>query len=1066
MSYNIDECSGKHACPGECINAAGSYQCQCQTPGYRPSSVPTFCEDVDECAENKGGCQDVCVNKWGTYKCRCEQRGLRLAKDNHSCEDVDECKRYKTKVCRHGVCSNTDGSFVCTCKAGFSTATDRSACIDVDECEENNGGCQQVCNNTMGSFHCGCHHGYVLDKSKVMCSDVDECVSDADLCEDTCVNTPGGFTCICTRLGHVLGPDNRTCVACEVLQYFDDSAQACRFCPAHAHATPGKVALSLSDCVCDLGFRGSPADMQECKDVDECGEGYLRCSHTCVNIPGTAFCACPIGYVVDSAGRSCEDLDECREDENGVVKASCNQVCMNTPGSYTCQCRGDGYTLQTNGHTCTDENECKTGAHNCSHKCVNTDGGFVCECRTGYFMDEDTGVCTDVNECFLDQNPCRQLCTNTEGSYECSCYNAGFRLSRDGTSCVDINECMEGDNPCPDICINTVGSFTCDCNRQGYRLAEDSSGCLDIDECDDAEPHGCEQVCVNTPGAFTCDCRVGYRRVGPKGCQACPQGMYRPSTTTRCQRCPARSTTNGTAKASLKDCHCDQGYTGNPGSSKPCNDYDECDMANFGCQHRCVNTVGSAYCTCNAGFVLSRDRKTCNDVDECANGRKGRCHQVCVNTVGGYTCNCTAPYYTLNRNGYSCDDVDECQTGQRHCEHRCVNTLGGARCSCPYGYRVHEDGTSCDDIDECARSNGGCEDVCTNTVGSFECACTKTGFSPSQDNRQCVDINECLNRSLCEGRCENLYGSYRCHCTKPGTTLGPDGHSCQDVDECQNGTHKCDQLCVNTDLSYRCDCFPGFNRQEDVCVECPVGTLRDDSLPSNESCHSCPPNMTTAKTGSTSRKECICKNGYSIYPLLGTNCRDINECAQKNGGCEDKCQNSRGSFTCTCGPGYTLADDNTSCFRSSCPSLSNPSHGRLVPVQCQLTPRVDQNAWLTPGTVCSYRCRRGYKLRGHAYRTCLPNATWTGQPPTCKAKTCSVLKPPTNGYLLPAICRTGPVPFRKRCKFRCGKNFRLRGKSGAKCLANQRWSTDGSSTRCVPVGKTSKKTANEATVTG
>ncbi|KAK7097854.1 hypothetical protein V1264_004773 [Littorina saxatilis] len=85
--------------------------------------------DVDECAENKGGCQDVCVNKWGTYKCRCEQRGLRLAKDNHSCEDVDECKRYKTKVCRHGVCSNTDGSFVCTCKAGFSTATDRSACI-------------------------------------------------------------------------------------------------------------------------------------------------------------------------------------------------------------------------------------------------------------------------------------------------------------------------------------------------------------------------------------------------------------------------------------------------------------------------------------------------------------------------------------------------------------------------------------------------------------------------------------------------------------------------------------------------------------------------------------------------------------------------------------------------------------------------------------------------------------------------------------------------------------------------------------------------------------------------
>ena len=41
-------------------------------------------------------------------------------------------------------------------------------------------------------------------------------------------------------------------------------------------------------------------------------------------------------------------------------------------------------------------------------------------------------------------------------------------------------------------------------------------------------------------------------------------------------------------------------------------DYDECLVGNFGCQHRCVNTVGSAFCTCNAGYRLSQNRKSCD----------------------------------------------------------------------------------------------------------------------------------------------------------------------------------------------------------------------------------------------------------------------------------------------------------------------------------------------------------------------------------------------------------------------------------------------------------------------
>lgn len=41
-----------------------------------------------------------------------------------------------------------------------------------------------------------------------------------------------------------------------------------------------------------------------------------------------------------------------------------------------------------------------------------------------------------------------------------------------------------------------------------------------------------------------------------------------------------------------------------------------------------------------------------------------------------------------------------------------------------------------------------------------------------------------------------------------------------DIDECVLGTHKCDQLCVNTEDSYICSCSEGFQLDEDgyTCI--------------------------------------------------------------------------------------------------------------------------------------------------------------------------------------------------------------------------------------------------------
>ena len=41
---------------------------------------------------------------------------------------------------------------------------------DVDECAINNGGCEQMCSNTIGSFYCTCESGYQLDEDGMNCS--------------------------------------------------------------------------------------------------------------------------------------------------------------------------------------------------------------------------------------------------------------------------------------------------------------------------------------------------------------------------------------------------------------------------------------------------------------------------------------------------------------------------------------------------------------------------------------------------------------------------------------------------------------------------------------------------------------------------------------------------------------------------------------------------------------------------------------------------------------------------------------------------------------------------------
>ena len=42
--------------------------------------------------------------------------------------------------------------------------------LDFDECESKNGGCNQTCSNTDGSFECSCITGYILAANNSNCN--------------------------------------------------------------------------------------------------------------------------------------------------------------------------------------------------------------------------------------------------------------------------------------------------------------------------------------------------------------------------------------------------------------------------------------------------------------------------------------------------------------------------------------------------------------------------------------------------------------------------------------------------------------------------------------------------------------------------------------------------------------------------------------------------------------------------------------------------------------------------------------------------------------------------------
>ncbi|ROT83517.1 putative hemicentin-1 isoform X2 [Penaeus vannamei] len=109
---------------------------------------------IDECAEQISGCHftQTCSNTWGSYHCTCP-RGFSSSGPGQPCLDVNECTLPER--CQHR-CENTIGSFMCLCPPGYRLNANRRTCDDINECREQDVQCgrDQLCFNLRGSYKC------------------------------------------------------------------------------------------------------------------------------------------------------------------------------------------------------------------------------------------------------------------------------------------------------------------------------------------------------------------------------------------------------------------------------------------------------------------------------------------------------------------------------------------------------------------------------------------------------------------------------------------------------------------------------------------------------------------------------------------------------------------------------------------------------------------------------------------------------------------------------------------------------------------------------------------------
>lgn len=108
--------------------------------------------------------------------------------------DNELCRPEHEAFCRY----SRFGGYQCFCPwgPGDTRPMNGTACIDIDECATLNGLCSQLCSNSIGTYRCSCNTGFQLSRDMRTCVDVDECTNPASCQLGSCINTYGSYFCL------------------------------------------------------------------------------------------------------------------------------------------------------------------------------------------------------------------------------------------------------------------------------------------------------------------------------------------------------------------------------------------------------------------------------------------------------------------------------------------------------------------------------------------------------------------------------------------------------------------------------------------------------------------------------------------------------------------------------------------------------------------------------------------------------------------------------------------------------------------------------------------------------